>query len=164
MPPSTPSSSTPAEGPRVKPAIAAYVKFTQAAHKAQEHPPPPGKPYPPGGDFAKYSFDPVRGQEAGYVLTLARDGVAWRGTAPRPRVKVKTSDLGATPYPTVTVTDCPTAPPDWTAFHVKSNKPIPTRPSGAPLPHVITAKVIYHEGRWGVMKTTADTKHTCEPS
>lgn len=165
IPPPTraPTTTGPSADSHAKSAMAAYLAFTKANQVALQHPPTAGNSYPKHGDFTRYSFDPLRGKEAGYILELAHDGVAWRGTPPTPRVTVVSEDLHAAPYPTVVLADCPTAPSTWTLYYVKSGQAIPARPAGAPLPHRIMVKVIYHQGHWGVMNTMPDTTRTCSP-
>lgn len=117
--------------------------------------------YTTGGDFSKYSFDPIRAEVVSLILNFTQGRIAFRGTPPAPRVRVASAATEAA-RPTVTLRDCPTAAPSWTAYYQATGKAIPARPSGAPLPHLLVVTVIYFQNRWGVSKIVPDTKHTCE--
>jgi hypothetical protein len=123
-----------------------------------------GDPLPGGGNFRPYSFDPVQGQTLSDVLSLTQLQVAYRGTPPVSRVSVTSVDLAAKPYPTVTLTDCPT-PANWKIVATSPGPPptVKSSPSGAPAPNLATAKVIFYEKRWGVSTISTDTSRTCKP-
>ncbi|TAM91387.1 MAG: hypothetical protein EPN43_04365, partial [Jatrophihabitans sp.] len=65
--PVTTPARSPSYDPKVKPAVDAYRAFSSAAFVAEEQPPGLGAPLPTGGDFTKYSFDPIKGDLLGYV-------------------------------------------------------------------------------------------------
>jgi hypothetical protein len=155
------TSSTPPVDPKITAAVNAYLAFWRATNIAQEHPPKLGAPWPNGGDFTEYSFDPIKSQFAGYITTLNRQGQAWRGTAPSARVHVQASDLTASPYPTVMVANCPTNEPSWRQIDVATGKPASTAPGAVPPPYLVTAEMIFYKGHWGADKVTPDTSRTC---
>ena len=159
--PITTGPSSPSYDPKVKPAVDAYQAFSSAAFVAEQRPPGLGAPLPEGGDFTKYSFDPIKGDLLGYVTTLNRTHQAWRGTPPTPRISVLSTDLSATPYPTITLDDCPTPAPTWEQYDVSTGAVATTQPGAAPPPYLITAQVIYYENHWGVSKIAHDSSRTC---
>jgi hypothetical protein len=160
------SSSTRAEpattiDPQAEPAIAAYNAFAKAAQNAERAPRPLGSDYPSAADFTRYSFDPLRSEFLGYVASLAEQDIQFRGAPPTSNVTVTSVDLRGKPYPTVTLSDCPTGTENWQAYD-SAGKQLPVAsPSSAPPPYLITAKVIFYKERWGVQSTTADTSRTC---
>ena len=161
--PSSPSSSasTPAD-PRVAAAVSSYTNFINAVNVTYTNPPKKiGDPFPARGDFRTYSFDPAQGQLISYVLSLTEGGIEYRGTPPTSRVAVVSTDLVAKPYPTVTLTDCPTAPPSWNAYHRKTGKPTTDKPTKVSPPYLVTVQVIYYEKHWGVQKLTPNASRTC---
>lgn len=159
--PPTSSSSAPAD-PRVAAAVKAYDNFIKATYVSYAHPPlKPGDPFPKGGDFRPYSFDPAQAKVLSYVLSLTLDGIEYRGTPPTPRVAVVSSQLAAQPYPTVTLTDCPTAPASWNAYYRATGKPVTDKPGQVKPPHLTTVTVIFYQKHWGVKKLTANASRTC---
>lgn len=157
----TASSSTPAD-PRVAAAVKAYENFFKATNVSFAHPPLKiGDPNPKGGDFRPYSFDPAQGQIISYVFSLTEDGIEYRGTPPTPRVSVVSAQLAAKPYPTVTLTDCPTAPPSWNAYYRATGKPTVDKPGQVPPPYLVTVTVIFYEKHWGVQKLAPNASRTC---
>lgn len=162
--PPTSRSSTPAD-PRVAAAVKAYENFMAAYEVSEQHPPSsPAKPYVAGSDFTRYSFDPARIEYVSYIRGLMQLQVAYRGTPPVPRVFVTNVDLGAKPYPTVMLVDCPTAPDDWKVVATSPGPPATTKTAPkAPPPYKATVTVIFYEKRWGVYKIRTDTSRTCTP-
>lgn len=165
-PPSTPttSSSTPAD-PRVVAAVRAYEAFAKAFAVSEQHPPKAANdPYAPGGNFPKYMFDPARAEYVGQVLSLSQLQVAYRGTPARPRASVTKVDLGAKPYPTVVVADCP-VPPKWKVVATTPGPPptVKSSPAAAPPPYLATVQVIFYKKHWGVYKIATNTSTTCTP-
>lgn len=161
-PSASPSSSagpTSTIDPEAQPAVAAYEAFNRTSDNAARRPLPHGSAYPPEADFARYSFDPALAEYDAYVSALAETGVTFRGTSPTPRVKVISVRPDAKPYPLVTLTDCQTPAPDWKGY--RKGKPLPLASTTADPPYLITAKVIFYEGHWGVQSTSADTSKTC---
>lgn len=155
------STATPTD-PRVAAAVKSYEDFISAVNVTYANPPRKiGDPFPPGGNFRAYSFDPAQGQLISYVFSLTEGGIEYRGTPPTSRISVATTDLAAKPYPTVTLTDCPTAPPSWNAYYRKTGKPTTGRPSKVKPPYLVTVKVIYYEKHWGVQKLTPNASRTC---
>jgi hypothetical protein len=76
-------------------------------------------------------------------------------------VQVRAANLTAKPYPTVTLTNCPTPAPSWVAYDVKTGKPVPYTTAKVPPPYLATVTMIFYEGRWGVQQTSVDTGQTC---
>ena len=95
------------------------------------------------------------------MLSLDTSGIAFRGTPPSPRITVTDIDLDADPHPTVSLTNCPTAAPTWTAFSVADDTAVPTTTPAVPPPHRLTVTVIQAQGRWGVAEVDADEGATC---
>lgn len=147
--------------PAVQPALDAFAHYITATYNAQRVPPQVGSSYPAAADFARYSFDPMRTQESAYIASLAASGQAFRGTSPEPRIQVSQTELNATPYPTVVLTNCPTSAPSWIAYDTKTGKPVPYSTTKVPPPYLATVTVIFYEGHWGVQKISVDTGRTC---
>jgi hypothetical protein len=157
------TTSAPAD-PRVAAAVKVYTNFVTATNYTYAHPPRKvGDPLPKRGDFRPYSFDPAQGEVLNYVFSLTTDGIAYRGTPPTPRITVAAVHLGAAPYSTVTVADCPTAPPSWTTYYRASGKPTKSKPGQVKPPYLITAQLIFYKKHWGVQKLTPNAKRTCTP-
>jgi hypothetical protein len=155
------SSPTPTLDSRAQPAVTAYESFQATAHQAQRHPVAQGQSWPTGADFTKYSFDPIRASYEAYIWSLRAEGVEFRGTPDTSHVSVKSINLGASPWPLVTLTDCQTGG-DWNAYVIKTGKKLSLAGNGsAPPPYLITAKIIYFDGHWGLQSNTADKTRTC---
>lgn len=162
-PSTTPSKSTSAADPRVAAALSAYESFVKSYQVSERHPPSAAnKPYVASGSFPRFSFDPVRADAVSYILFLTQSQLKYVGTAPATRASVMTVSLNATPYPTVTVSDCPTAPASWKAV-ATSGPPATTKPPKVAPPYRVTAQVIYYEKHWGVYKQTVTSSKTCSP-
>lgn len=108
-------------------------------------------------------FDPARGEYVGYVLNLTLAQLAYRGTPPTPRPSVTNVDLAAKPYPTVTLTDCPTAPGNWKVVATSGPPPTTKTAPKVPAPYKATVTVIFYEKRWGVSRMAVDSSRTCTP-
>ena len=154
--PSRPSPDETAAG-----AVTAYQAFWRTAINAQRRPVAAGSDYPRDADVARFSFDPVRSAYRGFIAGLAAQGVQFRGTPPAPRVSVISVEPAAAPYPLVRLRDCQTPAPDWNEYLVATGKQVPRATPKVPPPYEITAKVIFHEGRWGVQSTTTHSSRTC---
>lgn len=155
------SSSAPAD-PRVAAAVTAYTNFVTATNFTYAHPPRKvGDPLPRQGDFRPFSFDPAQGKVLSYVFSLTTDGIDYHGTPPTPRTSVTSVDLGAAPYPTVTLTDCPTAPGNWTTYYRATGKPTGGQPPKVKPPYLVTVQVIFYKKHWGVYKLSPNSKRTC---
>lgn len=155
------SSSTPAD-PRVAAAVKSYENFIHAVNVTYADPPKKiGDPFPSGGNFRMYSFDPAQGQLISYVFSLTEGGIEYRGTPPTSRIAVVSTELTAKPFPKVTLTDCPTAPPSWNAYYRKTGKPTTDKPSKVKPPYLVTVQIIYYEKHWGVRKLTPNASRTC---
>ena len=147
--------------PRARPAVSAYEAFSVAANNAQRHPVGHDQKWPPESDFTKFSFDPFRAQFTSFIWSLKEQGVEYRGTPDTPHVSVKSVRLNAKPWPTVMLTDCQTGG-DWDEYVIKTGKRVPSAESGdVSPPYLITIKMIYYDGHWGVQSTTADKSRTC---
>jgi hypothetical protein len=160
---SSPSAaSSPAADPRVQEAIDAYEAFLDAASRAEQSPVGVKGPRPPGADFTRYSWDPLRSESAGYIATLADRGIAWRGTPPGSRVTLVSADLDGDTHPVVVLKNCPTLGEDWHAINVETGKRMPAAtPSGPQPPYEVTVKVIHYQGRWGAQTSNIDRSRTC---
>lgn len=156
--PGRPSGSVSASSStQVEAAVSAYSSFSAATFAVERH---------PAGNkerarLAGVSFDPARGKQLGYAVSLTSQGVAWRGSAPTPRTSVLSINLNAKPWPTVVVSDCPTPAPTWEEYVVKTGAAVPVANSGVSPPFQITADVILYQGHWGVQSTTVDRGRTC---
>ena len=156
------STSAPAD-PRVAAAVKAYDNFMAAYQMSQRHPPSaPNKPYVAGGNFPLFAFDPARADTVGSILFLTEGNLKYEGTPPSHRVSVTHADLAAAPYPTVTVTDCPTAPASWKVVAIAGPPPTTKTPK-VPPPYRVTAQVIFYEKHWGVSTLKVDDSRTCSP-
>jgi hypothetical protein len=143
--------------------VKAYESFVTAYQVSQHQPPSaPNKPYVANGNFPKYSFDPARADTVSSILFLTEGHLRYEGTPPAHRVSVTNANLGAAPYPTVTLTDCPTAPSSWRVV-ATSGPPPTTRKPKVPPPYRVTAKVIFYEKHWGVSTLKVDDSRTCSP-
>src|SRR5439155_17626381 len=93
------------------------------------------------GTIAAHSVDPARETADSNIASFRLSHIAFRGTPPKPRIKITGSHLSATPWPTVTLIDCPTVSGTWKAVNTKTGQPAPTTyPSGsAKPPHAIEA-------------------------
>jgi hypothetical protein len=157
------SSSAPSASidPRAQPAVDAYLKMTAAAISAKRDPKKSVAGTDPASDFRPYSFDPFRAEYAAYMMQLARDQVAYRGTPHEPRIKVKSVDLAAKPYPKVVLTNCQTPAPTWRAYDRKTGKDLPEPSVSVPPPYLLTVEVIQYDSHWGVQKIDGDRSRTC---
>jgi hypothetical protein len=138
-------------------AVSAYRAYSTAVFAAERSP----------GDatvrdrLSKVSFDPARGKQLGYLVSLASQGVAWRGSPPSPRVSVLSVGLDAKPWPRVVVSDCPSPSPSWREYVVKTGAAVPTVASKVAPPFKISAELILYQDHWGVQSTTVDRSQTC---
>lgn len=137
--------------------MSAYLAFSTANFAAYRDP----SSTPLRDKVSGLTFDPARGQQLGYLVSLTQQGVQWRGTPPTPRVSILASNLNEKPYPTVTLADCPMPAPDWAEYTATTGAKVSTVPGPAKPPFKITVVVIYDQGRWGVQKATPDTSATC---
>lgn len=157
-----PSSSTPTAAPQGTAALAAYTAFQTASRNAEKRPSDLSR----RKAIAAHSIEPALTNEAAGLLSYSVNDIAWLGTPPSPRAKILALQLGAAPYPTVTLRDCPTAAPSWKPYNIKTHKPVPVKFPGstAPPPHAVTATVVYYHSQWVVQKTVTEVKKTCAPS
>jgi hypothetical protein len=130
-----------------------------------KHPPRKlGDPLPKGGNYMTYSFDPAQAKVADYVYFLTTSGLAMRGTPPMPRVSVTRVALGSAPYPSVDLSDCPTAPANWHVVATTSGPPPTVKSSSsAHPPYQTKVQMIFYKKHWGVYKKSSDTSRTCSP-
>jgi hypothetical protein len=159
------SSSSPPADPRLAAAERAYLDFTQTSHYAEAHPPRRlGDPLPQGGNYRAHSFDPARNVIDNYIYFLTTSGLVMGGTPPRARPSLVRVALNASPYPSVYLSDCPTAPVDWRAVAVTPGPP-PTQKtaSGPPPPYRVSVQMIFYKNHWGAYKITTDKSRTCSP-
>ncbi len=167
---SDPSSATATPAATVDPqaeeAVDAYTRFVRASTVAEMKPFGPNEAYAPEANFVQYSFDPARYQTTDYIADLDNQGIVFKGTPPTPNVRVKSVDMKAKPYPTVTLSDCETQGDTWRPTYHDNGKPVPTvLPSGskAKPPFRAIAKVIFYKKHWGVQETSVDASETCSP-
>jgi hypothetical protein len=156
-------SVTPTSDAQVALAVSAFNEYFGAARNAERNPPQLGKPYPADADFTKTSFDPLRAEYRAYILGLAQQGTAYRGTTPDARIKVESVNLAAQPYPTVTLSNCPLLPPTWAPYTVKTGKDVAMVTPSPPLPYRSTINMIFYQGHWGAQKLVVDRSQTCTP-
>lgn len=158
--PSATASPTVSIDPNAQPAVDAYRSFNAAATAATRDPEKFMAGKDPTMDFQRYSFDPFRGQYISYVMSLARQEVAFRGAPPQPRLSVLSADLTAKPYPKVVLSNCETPAPSWREYVVKTGKVVPEA-NQVPPPYRTTIEIIYYDKHWGVSKVTVDRTKTC---
>ena len=157
------SSQTPTIDPMAQPAVEAYLAYMAASNNALRKPRALGQEFAPGADYSKYAFDPARGSLSSLIQLLSSQGLMMTGDPGKPRIQLQSVDIGAKPYPQVTLSDCPTPPVQWHPTDTKTGKDASAPlPSGvAAPPHKMTIQVIYYQGHWGVYKTTTDLSRTC---
>ena len=157
--PSVSATPTSSIDPNAQPAVATYEAFVVASRAATEDP----QAFASGKneDFTRSSFDPIQGLFTAYVMGLAREQAAFRGTPPRPRIRVKSVELDAKPYPRVVLLDCQTPAPTWEKYLTKTGKSVPSANGKVPPPYELTVEVIYYEGRWGASTVSSDKSRTC---
>lgn len=157
------SSPTPTIDPKAQPAVEAYLAYMTAANNALRKPRALGQEFAPGADYSKYAFDPARGSLSSIIQLLSSQGLMMTGDPGKPRIQLQSLEIGARPYPQVTLSDCPTPPVQWHPTDTKTGKdasaPVPSGVAAAP--HKMTIQVIYYQGHWGVYKTTTDLSRTC---
>lgn len=152
-----PNSSTPYADPQVKPAVDAYKAYYDAYIAAQRHP----SSRPLRNAMRKYAFDPAGNQAVVSLIQFASAGLIDKGSPPSPRVSVLSVQLSAKPYPTVSISDCPTPPDNWATYDAKTGKKLAPAPGRAKPPYLTTATLIHYQGRWGVQKASTDYKRSC---
>lgn len=152
------SASPSTTGPDVS-AKAAYWGFDRASRAAEQQPRNPQLI----STIGRWAVDPALVTEAQNLAGFSLGGVAFKGTPPTPRMAVASTKLDAKPYPTVTLSDCPTPAPSWRAYYVASGKPVAIASAPAPPPYEITVEVILYKNKWMVYTTKADRRHTCSP-
>jgi hypothetical protein len=130
-------------------AVNAYVSYVQAADNAERHPPRLGDLIDPAADYTRYSFNPVRGQEAEFISYLVTNHQALRGTAPVPHPAVVSVRRRGEPYLTVTLTDCLHTPADWQRYDLRTGATVPD-PNATVTTQRTKIEVVYLQGRWGV--------------
>ena len=163
--PSATRSASPAPAssidPKALPAVEAYEAFTRASVEAERRPVAQGEKWPDGADFTKHSFDPIKTSYAVYIWDLKSQGVEYRGTPDSQHISVARIDLKASPWPTVTLTDCQTGG-EWNEYSIKTGKKVPLVESkDVPPPYLITARMIFYKRHWGLYSTKADKSRTC---
>jgi hypothetical protein len=149
--------------PKAQPAVDAYLAYMTASNNALRKPRALGQDFAPGADYTKYSFDPARGSLSAVIQQFSSQGLMMTGDPGQPRIQVQSIEIGAKPYPRVTLSDCPTPPVQWHPTDTKTGKDVSAPlPSGvAAPPHKVTIQVIFYQGRWGVSRTTSDLRLTC---
>jgi hypothetical protein len=145
--------------PRVRAAVTAYQKFTEAVVRAQQKTEP--SPSPSVAEFGQFSFDPVEGEYQARLKLLHRAKAHFRGTPPQSHLRVTSIDPDASPWPTVTLSDCQTGHEQWQAVDVRTGKPAPGQEPMVPRPYGATITVVYHQQHWGVHTISLDSSRTC---
>lgn len=111
----------------------------------------------------QYAIDPALGTEQGLLTQFQVNNIDWRGTPPTSRPQVVKTGFAATPYPNVTVVDCPTVSSTWRPYNSKTGKPLTlVKPKVAP-PWATTATVALYRGKWMVQTEKTDMTRTCKP-
>lgn len=110
--------------------------------------------------FSKYVTGSALNEIKSGFRQLAKDGYAYRGTPPKPRLKVTVSQAAV-----VVLSDCgleSTTHP-YVEYDVKTGKAIPQRTLSPPPPylHVITMHSI--GGSWKLASIDVDSSKTCTP-
>jgi hypothetical protein len=154
----TTQPATPTTSPQGNAALTAYLAYIAATYLAERS---PSKSHT--RQLSAHAVDPALGTIEGLLTQLQIAGIANRGTPPKSRVKIIKVDPLATPWPTVTLLDCPTVASSSEAYYIKSGRPVEVLPNKNKPPYAVTATVIQYKGRWVVYKTIADRTHTCAP-
>lgn len=141
-------------------AAAAYVDYVRAASVAERHPPRLGDPVDPAADYTRFSFNPVRGQEAQYLSYLVDNHLALRGTPPAAHPAVVSLRIHDEPYPTVVLTDCLATPADWRRYDVRTGALVPVPQDTLPT-QPTRIEVVYLQGHWGVRTIEPVPGQTC---
>jgi len=147
--------------PRARGAVAAYEAFSRTTIEALKKPLADSRGYPDAADFTRFSFDPVESEFEATMKLLSQANGQFRGTPPQSHLTVTSIDQDASPWPTVTLSDCKTGQDAWQAFSVGSNKRLPGLEPSIPSPYGATITVIYNQQRWGVNTITLDSSRTC---
>ena len=158
----TKPSSPPSQSPQVKAAELAYARFNAAYIVSEMKPRKLGQPWPPGGDFTKYSFVPFSTASTSDIIFLSHNGL----DVPRNATRVSRQwSLKASldcQAPQVVLSDCPTAPASWNTYNVSSGKIAPNRETQGPAALRESAwSWSYKQSHWGVLSAKADTTKTC---
>lgn len=103
----------------------------------------------------------MRGEYVAYVMGLDRQGAAFRGDPPLPRVSVESVDLDGSPYPRVILRDCRTPAPTWEKYVIETGEGVPEANGPIPPPYELTVTIIFFDGRWGIQDSTSDKSRTC---
>lgn len=159
----TSPSPTATIDPRAQPAVDAYLAFYRTSKVSATKPPGLEGKLPAGGDFTKFSVDPVKSDTRRSLFKLNEAGRALRGSQPIPRPRVDSIELTAKPYPRVVITDCAEWKEAWVLTDIKSGKPVDVHPPAIAAPYEDTVTVIQYQGRWSVQKIVSDTSRTCSP-
>ncbi|MCE0538628.1 hypothetical protein LWF15_24315 [Kineosporia rhizophila] len=161
--PST-AEPSPTVDPEVQKAVDAYLAYSAASNKAQENPVGKGEKLPKEADFERWSFDPARAQTLVDIHVLDTYNAEYRGNAPESHVDVESSDLAASPYPLVKLTDCLVPRGEYVPFNRKTGKPLRLT-GGANLeePYLSMIEVVKVDDRWGVRSLEVQQEGTCEP-
>lgn len=139
--------------------MTAYGRFTAASNTAERVPDKKSN----GNALSGYSIDPALGGEQSDLINYTVNHIDWRGTPPRSRSKVTVSNFNATPYPTVTIVDCPTISKTWRPYNSQTGQPLKlVTPNVAP-PWATTATVVHYKTRWVVQSRRVDMTRTCKP-
>jgi len=146
--------------PRARAAVHAYESLSTAFNTAVRKPVRQGTPFPPGADIEKWSFDPFRMQSKLSIWNLAAEGIKYRGTPATAHIQVEKIDLKASPWPTVTLSNCPTGG-NWHGYNARTKAQVPEATPSVPPPYQETITVIFFQKHWGVRTLTIDTSRTC---
>ena len=159
-PTSAHTSTSPPIEPAAQPAVDAYKAFNRAYLAAEGN---PSNPVLLAG-LRQHAVDPILSELNRALFAQQQFGIVYRGTLGANHITVTALNLAARPWPSVTLTDCPTGG-KLTAYYRGTTKPVPTtsRSAGAPPPNLGTIQVIQYQDHWAVYKTSVDTRHTCTP-
>jgi len=160
-PPATAIPSGTAD-PRAAAAVSTYREFVKATNHLMRHPVlPTDSVYPEASDFTRYSVDPVQSQYESFVAMLVKSRHAFRGTAPKSSITVTSIDLQATPYASITLSDCQTKRDRWRAYDTRTEVMNPKMTPGFAAPYGITVTVVLAQQRWKVQTIKPDPAGLC---
>jgi hypothetical protein len=155
--PTTPTTSASID-PRLQPAVTVYLMFQDTIAQAE------GRPvvHPSTVVTDAYTFDPLHTELERYIWGLASQHIAFRGPSGTSHPVVTSSDLAASPYPSVTIRDCRTGI-EQHSYNTKTDAQLPDPTFSAAPPFAATAVVIKYKGAWGVQSFKTDQTRTCRP-
>ncbi len=155
IPTSTKSIPTPTVTPPAQSAVGSYIAFVNLSVVAAADP-----VHADLNAFSKYVTGTALTEIKSGFKEMAKDGYAYRGTPPKPRLKVTVSESSV-----VVLSDCgldSTSDP-YVEYNVKTGKVIPqrTQSPAPPYLHVITMHLV--SGSWKLASIDVNSSKTCTP-